>query len=422
MIVKTATGTNRQLARAASVTGLAGLLASAGIEHRSSSSTIVDERRLVGLPAVNLALRLAATGIGELELGVFRGKDEERRKVRTTWQSRFFGTMPNAYQSWAQLLTRTEASITGRNNAFWRLDVDAAMRVVGAHLVHADAMDARWSETTDRPEYRYRLAGNRWSEWTSSRIIHFAVEHVDPDCIIAPSPIELSRDTLAAALSKPKHARTTMERNGGRQIAVSYPESMKPEQAERYRTILEPLMTGANAAGNVRVFGGGPDITTIGLSLADMQFAELMQLDAELVGQLYGVPASLLGVMKNDRPLSPEHEETRWDRYYLGPRRTRIEETIRANPLLFGQGARDYPAFVTRPVRGDVKTQAGALVALVQAGILLPDDARAELGHVPLPGGLGQIPQVTPVGGAPNPAGIGEPAPVVVDENGDPVE
>jgi hypothetical protein len=49
----------------------------------------------------------------------------------------------------------------------------------------------------------------------------------------------------------------------------------------------------------------------------------------------------------------------------------------------------------------------------IQAGTLLPDEARADNGRPPLPDGLGQIPQVTPVGGAPNPAPLptAEPAP-----------
>ena len=38
----------------------------------------------------------------------------------------------------------------------------------------------------------------------------------------------------------------------------------------------------------------------------------------------------------------------------------------------------------------------------MQSGVLLPDEARHELGYEPYPDGIGQIPQITPVGGAPN--------------------
>jgi hypothetical protein len=39
----------------------------------------------------------------------------------------------------------------------------------------------------------------------------------------------------------------------------------------------------------------------------------------------------------------------------------------------------------------------------IQNGSELVDEARADNGRPPLPNGAGQIPQITPVGGAPNP-------------------
>lgn len=413
MIVKTRGGGDRLVeSRAASLTGLAAMLESAGLSSRGSTSIAVTEEKLVGLPAANLAVGLAATAIAELELGVFRGKDVARRKVSTTWQARFFAGQPNAYQSWSALLEDTEAALTTGWSAFWRLDLDAVSgRVVGAHFLPRSIVDARWAYDADRPEYRYRL-GSGWSEWTSTRVVQFRVGFPSPGELIPPRPVEVARDLIASMLSKPKHARATYEKGAARQLALTFPETVTPEQAELYRRKLEPKMTGSANAGSVRVFGGGATVTTVGLTLDEMQWVEAMQLDAEQIGQLFRVPASLLGVQKSDRLLSPEHEETRWDRYYLGPRRTRIEETLKVSPLLFGPGARDYPAFVPRPIRADVLTTARALVALVQAGIYLPDEARAELGKTELADGVGQIPQITPVGGAPNP----DPAPMPIPD------
>lgn len=416
MIVKTRNHGNRYV-ESRNLTGLAEILSSRGMDVRGSSSSSVTEEKLVGLPAANLALRIASTAVAELDLGVFRGTDEDRRRVKTTWQSRFFEGMPNAYEGWSLLLEQTEAALTGRWSAFWRLDLQSG-RVVGAHFLHSDAVSARWSTTEDRPEYRYRVVGGEWSPWTTVGVLHFRVGYPSPGCIIPPTPVEVARDSLGAMLAKPLHARQTFEKGAPMQIAATFPETVTPEQAELYRKALAPRMEGVAAAGGVRVFGGGMKIDTVGMSLADAQWVEAMQLDGEQIGQLFGVMPSLLGVMKNDRPLSPEHEETRWDRYYLGPRRTRIESAIRTHPAFFGPGSRDYPRLVGSPIRGDVKTQAAAVVSLVQAGIYTPDEGRAELGKAELPDGVGKIVQVTPVGGAPNPIGYD---PIVVDENGDPV-
>jgi hypothetical protein len=86
----------------------------------------------------------------------------------------------------------------------------------------------------------------------------------------------------------------------------------------------------------------------------------------------------------------------------LGPRLTRIESAVNADPDIFGAGA-DYAAFDTADVvRGDLLTEANISIRKVQAGIWLADEARSRDGLEPLEGGVGRIPQVTPVGGAPN--------------------
>ncbi len=94
-----------------------------------------------------------------------------------------------------------------------------------------------------------------------------------------------------------------------------------------------------------------------------------------------------------------------WLRFGLGPELERIESTLAADDDLFpSQGRSIYPQFDTEGfVRGDIGTEATVMQGFVQAGILTPDEARALKGYPPHPKGVGAIPQITPVGGAPNP-------------------
>jgi hypothetical protein len=88
----------------------------------------------------------------------------------------------------------------------------------------------------------------------------------------------------------------------------------------------------------------------------------------------------------------------------FSPELARIESALKADETLAFQAATTYPAFNTQGfVRGDIATEAAIVVADVQAGILLVDEGRAIRGYPPLPNGVGQIPQIVPVGGAPNP-------------------
>lgn len=408
MIVKARTGGNRRVAR--SVDTLAEILAQQGVGYRGDPSSSGRVSNLSGLSAANACIRVASTSVAELSLRVFRGEGLDRRPVSTTWQSRFLSGQPNAYEPWSLVLEQTEASLTARNNAYWLKAIEGG--VVGAvHFLHPDDVQARWSPVEGRPEYRYRRRTSpagiaEWSSWSTSAILHFRVGYVEPGCVVAPSPVQLHRDELSAIAAKSGYQASLWTKGVTPQVAVSLDKEVKPEQAERLAERIKAGMQGPSSVGGVRVFGGGATVSTIGLSMADAQFVEAVQADVETMARVLGVPASIIGVDRGAKPLTPEHEEVRFERYWLGPRRTRIQDAIATDPALFGRGARDRPELVARPIRGDVRTEAARLHALVQVGILTPDEARAELGYGPHADGVGAIPQFTPVGGAENPAGM----------------
>jgi HK97 family phage portal protein len=391
---------------------LGALIEATGGSLRSSAGSVpVNAREVAGLPAWAQAIRIAAQGIAKHELAVWRGRDTVRRRVTATWQARFFADPPNERDPWCNVWEGTESSLTSRNNAFWLKQHDGG-RVVAVYVMHPDLVETRWDTELRRAEYRVMLDTGRWSEWlTSADILHFRAGYPSPGAVLAPSPVELYRRTWAAALAKVRSEENQHSRGLSRSVAVVFPEKMAPDQAERWKRVY----LGAGGVIDdkpVKVFGGGPTIQEIGLSLSDAQFVESMAFAIEDVGRILGVPPSLLWAASKEgsRPITPEHEEDRWHRYGLQPRRVRIEQTISADPDFFGAGARDYPSFLFDSVRADVRTEAETLVGLVQAGILLVDEARGKVGMAPLPGGVGQIPQITPVGGAPNPTPMPAPA------------
>lgn len=387
---------------------LASLMAMEGIPLRGQPGATATPNDIAGLPAFQQAIRIAAEAIAKLTLGVWRGPEPDRAPVTATWQARFFANPPNERgDTWFYTWEGTEASLTARNNAFWLKSHDLLSgRVNRIQLWHPDAVGFRWNRQAARAEYRLAQDDGTWSDWlTSAEVLHFRKGAPAPGAILAPSPLELHRRTWATALEKQRAEQRVYSKGNKKTVAVVFPETITPDQAKRWR---EVYLEGQEDS-DVKVFGGGPAIQTIGLSFQDLQFIETQQFSIEDVGRILGIPPSLLWASlgtHGDKPLTPEHEEDRWFRYGTEPRRTRIEQAILVDPDFFGVGARDYPLFAAGHVRADAKTESDILVHEVQAGILLVDEARAIRGLGPLPNGLGQIPQITPVGGAPN-----EPAP-----------
>jgi hypothetical protein len=224
---------------------------------------------------------------------------------------------------------------------------------------------------------------------------------------IAPSPILRHRLALGASLAKLTHEAALYENSAAVKLALSFPETMNADRAKAWRELWDDTYAGSKQAGKTAVIGGGAVITPIGLTQVDAQFIESQGFSTEEIARIFNVPQSLMGAgrgTKGDHPLTPEHEQERWLRHGLAPRLHRIEEALRADPNLFAPGTSVYPMFDTSGVvRGDIATAADVSAVKVQTGQWTVDEARALDGLPPLPGGVGAIPQVTPVGGAPNP-------------------
>jgi HK97 family phage portal protein len=404
MIVSTKHGNVAVESRAAS---LGALIESQGGTPRSSSGVPASAREIAGLPGFQQAIRIAGTSLAKHELGVWRGEAGERRRITSTWQGRFFRDPPNELYPWFFVWEGTEASLTARNNAYWLKIYDQG-RVAAVYLVHPDNINPRWNPNLRRAEYKVRLDTGEWSDWlTQADILHFRAGAPDPGAVLAPSPLELHRRTWQSALAKTRSESDFYDRGLMKAVAVVFPDQVTPEQAARWKDVyLGP--GGIESGSQVKVFGGNPKIETIGLSQQDAQYVESQAFTLEDIGRILGVPPSLLWAASKEgaKPITPEHEEDRWFRYGLEPRRIRIESWIRADPAFFGPGARDYPMFSMDVVRGDLRTESETLVREVQAGIILVDEARAKRGMPPLPDGIGKIPQIVPVGGAPNPVPV----------------
>lgn len=368
-----------------------------------------------GLPAVDAALTGASTALACLNLGVWRGRRTERREVTSTWQSRLFAAArPNPEQTWFEFWEAAERSMTARRNGYvWRTVADG--RVAALWALHPDQVSVSWSTSRRRVVFDVQVGGP-WIDPTGETprprgrtvtVDDQVVLHVKGPggggALIAPSPIQVFRATLGAGVAQQGYQEAFYTRGVGDGLVLSFPMDLTADQAADAKRMWEAGNSGLRHAHGTRVVSGGATVTQVGLSQKDAQFVESAQLGVDDAARIFVWPASLIGGSTGKgAPMSPEHELTRMVRYCLLPRMMRWEAAIHADPLLFGEGARDYPEFDREGlIRADVATQTAADVQNVQSGILLVDEVRAERGLQPLPDGLGQIPQIVPVGGSP---------------------
>jgi HK97 family phage portal protein len=374
----------------------------------AASAVIVSPRSVRGIPAYGQAVRLAAEAVAGLRMAVWRGEGAELKRVSTVWQARLLRGALNPDQTRFEFWETIEESLGYRNNAYiWKLKSD---RVTAMWALHPDQVAP--SLRSGRVIYQVML-GNGYADPLGRGTQSVAVDrgtilhvrgHGGGGQIVAPSPISLYRSALAAAIAKEAHEERLYGRRAIMPLAIEFPEGVAKTTVKEFKELWQEQYGSVEATGETPVIGGGAKFAKIGLTQEDAQFVEAMNLSVEEIARITNVQASLLGVTRSARPLTPEHEEDRWHRYGLGPRLERIEAALEADPDLFGPGSSVRPMFdLGRGVRGDLTTEETMAHQQVQDGRLLVDEWRAMKGLPPLPGGAGSVPQIVPVGGGANP-------------------
>ncbi len=373
---------------------------------RNTPTYATSETMVRGVPAINRAVRIRAEALASLRLCCWRGYGAKKELVDTVWQASLFEeNRANEYQTRFAFWETVEESLSYRGNAYiWKNTDPNTGRVVEWFALHPDQVTCKGGDLYDvRVDAGYMDptgAGAGRYEVSDDTILHIR-GHGNGGQVEAPSPIKVFRDALASPIARQQYEANMWRKGTPLKLAVQFPPGVTQDQADKWKAGWKASYEGTSGD-TTAMIGGGATLVPIGMTNEDAQFVEMAHLTAEDAARMFPVPARLLGILV-DRNVPLEQDLAEWLRFGLGPELERIESALAADEQLFGQ-ARTYPQFDTDHfVRGDLNTEAAILVSLVQAGIITPDEARTVRGLDELPGGVGQIPQVTPVGGAPNP-------------------
>lgn len=374
-------------------------------------STQVNANAVKGIPALHRAARLRAEALANLRLCVWRGEGPERKRVDNVWQARLFRRAANEYQSRFVFWETVAESLAWRGNAYiWKLIDPLDLRVIELWALHPDQVQCK-GETYDVTVSDGFLdpvgKGNgKYTNLGPDKILHIR-GHGEGGMYEAPSPIEVFRQSLGSALERQRYETRLYKRGTALQLAVEFPQNVTKAQAAEWRQMWRETYEGADGE-STAILGGGATLKPIGMTAADAEFVQMSNITVEDAARIMAVPINLLSVPRVENAADLEQDLATWLRFSIGPECERIEAALEGDDQLFADAppnaASVYPKFDTDMfVRGDLRTEAEILVQLVQAGILLPDEARSLRGLEDLPDGVGKIPQVTPVGGAPNP-------------------
>lgn len=364
-----------------------------------------------GLPAVFQAIRLVSETVARLPLRVYRGVEADKRAVMDQWQWRLLCQVPNDEQSVFDFWSDVVACVESHGNAYL-LKVPGAARTVEMMYVidpnfvrpmRADELHPRF----ERNEIFYRLwKDGQPTDYGRSEILHIRGFTLKGG-LVGLSPIQIVRHKLGAAMARSRFEGVLYE-NDATPPGILYTEQdLRQEQALEYARVWHQQHGGIDKQ-DVAVLGGGLKYQQLSIPLRDAQFIEAEEFSIADIARTFNMPKALLNAGELE---STEEDARRFLNFGLSPRLDRIAKAVLADPQLFGEQGELYPEHYTKAfIRPDAVSEAQVRHLAIQDGSLLIDEARAEDGRGPLPPvpddpnkEPGKVPQITPVGGAPNP-------------------
>lgn len=376
----------------------------------------VNFSTVAGLPALQAAAEFASEAVAQLNMGVWRGRPYGTR-ISDVWQAQLFSRRPNPTQSEFEFWHTVEASLEYRNSAYvWKTLLDG--RVIARTALHPGQV-LPVPKRDGRVEYEvYFLDGypvppdvNGYGSLTVGPeiILHIRGRGSCGE-LIPLTPVQKFRKSLGLAVGKQEHEASLLANGAGYGLLMTFPSGTKEKEAEQWRKNFDAKNAGPSKAGRTKVIGGGATVSNISMTQADAQFVESVELSIRDICLIGHVPSWLITQpSKSAIMVNPEHEMQRWIYFYLGPRLSRIESSFNADPAFFGETDLRCMFETGDLIRGDLSTEDTIAHNQVQDGRLLVDEWRIAHGRDPLPGGVGMIPQITPVGGAPNPKPVTPP-------------
>lgn len=361
---------------------LIGVQSGAPTAYATEAASTVTFESAMQLSAVWACVKLLAETVASLPITIYKTNFKGRLVDENHPLTALFKGKPNRYQTKVEFFETLVLNLILHGNAYCFIERRGGVIVSLLPMMSAQVRTLLLPDGSVVHEY-YKEAGV--DVLAAESVWHLKLMG---NGIIGLSPMDYQRNTLGIAQAA-EGAVTKIYRNGAKPSGVlTMDRVLTKEQRDMIRANFASLTTGEDD--RLMVLEGGVKFEAISLSPQDIELLASRKFQIEEICRWYGVPS----VMINDTTST-----TVWgsgiqqivEGFYkltLRPLLEKIEASILANLMSPVEAMRrevefDFEALL----RTDLKSRLESYRIGVQAGILTPNEARADEGRPPLDGG-----------------------------------
>ncbi|MGE4125741.1 MAG: phage portal protein [Pusillimonas sp.] len=325
------------------------------------------------ISAVYACVGAIAETIASLPLHLYE-RGPERTKAAKHPLYGVLHDIANEHQTALEFREWMMACVLLRGNAFAKIERGWDGQVRALHPIHPDRVSLY--RTPAGVVYEYTDTQGKVQRLLADEVFHLRHRAGD-DVLLGVSPIQASRETLELAISERDHGNSTF-RNGARLSGIlKFPQSLKPEQKASLKNSWDSQYAGGGNAGKTAILDQGVEYQTVSMTLEDAEWIAARKFSVEEVARLFRVPPTVIGDLTHGNFSNSVEMSRQFVTLSLRRHLVMWEQSI-SKQLLTPQGRAKYKPehSVEGLLRGDAKNRADFYKSGIDAGWLLPAEAR----------------------------------------------
>lgn len=346
--------------------------------HNGPSAQPVSFETAMQLSAVWASARLLSEAVAGLPLYIHDGQGNP---VKSDVADVFNGKV-NQYQTRFEFMETMMLNLVMRGNCY-ALKQYSGTRLVGLLPLMASQVETRL--LLDGSVVHVYYGDKDVKVFAADSIWHV---RLFGNGIVGLSPLGYARNTIGIALAGERRVSQVFQ-NGGKPSGVLMVDKLLTnDQREQVRREFNDLREGNND--RLMVLEANMEYKTISMSPEDIQLLESRRFQIEDLARFFGVPSVLINDTSGSTTWGSGIEQLVQGFYKLNlrPYLERFEASIKYNLLAPGLRNRTVVEFdFDALLRGDRAARADARQKELNSGQITPNEARAEEGRAPLPGG-----------------------------------
>lgn len=256
-------------------------------------------------------------------------------------------------------------------NAYAKITRNGIQRPVSMKIYHPKLV----SVTEYNDELYYSFDGGPLV--TSSDVIHFKLFSLDG--LTGRSIIRMAAESMSVPMQAQRFTNSFLEKGARVSGVLTHPGKMQIPAKQQLAKDWREVYGGSANAGGTPILDEGVKYEKIGMSPADFQLLNMMNVSDKTICTWFGVPQHLAGLLDHATFSNIEHQDLEYVKYSLLPHIVNFEQEVDYKTLRLAELGEFYTKVnLNALLRADIKTRFEAYRTAIQNGFMSPNMA-AEL-------------------------------------------